>query len=88
MKDFMNNLYQNGEGKTVTGRYRGEDFIGTITNVRCCYGGGLNVYVDLEQPIVIAGRERESLVLDGEELANGGGADLPGRVAENLHVYF
>lgn len=83
MKDFMNSLYQNGEGKTVTGRYRGEDFLGIISLVRSTYGGGLNVYVELEQPIVISGRERESLVLNGEELANGSGT-----VASNLHVYF
>jgi hypothetical protein len=83
MNSFMNALYQDGVGKTVTGNYFGAPFIGTISNVRSSYGNGLNVYVDLESPIVIHGREREALVLDGSELFEGFSP-----VAENLHVYF
>lgn len=83
MNSFMNALYQDGVGKTVTGEYIGEKFIGTITDVRCTYGGGLNVYVDLETPIVIHRHARNSLVLDGAELFEGSS-----KVAYNLHVYF
>ena len=83
MNSYMNELYQNGNGKQVTGFYRSQPFMGTITNVRSTFGGGLNVYVDLESAITIAGSERDSLVLDGEELFNG-----TGPVTENLHVYF
>ena len=83
MNSFMNALYQDGTGKTVTGKYLGADFIGTITDVRCTFGNGLNVYVALETPIDIHGRERDGLVLDGAELFEG-----KSNVAENLHVYF
>lgn len=83
MNLFLNQLYQDGEGRMVTGFYRDQPFEGTIGNVRTTYGGGLNVYVELSQPIMIAGHERDSLVLDGQELFNGAGA-----VARNLHVYF
>lgn len=83
MNSFMNALYQNGKGCAVTGRYRNEPFAGKISNVRCTYGDGLNVYVDLDEPIVIAGHERTALVLDGKELFDGAGP-----VTENLHVYF
>lgn len=83
MHSFLNALYQDGEGKTVTGVYMGEPFNGTITNVRCTYGGGLNVYVALENPIAVNKSQREGLVLDGAELAAGAS-----NVAQNLHVYF
>lgn len=83
MKSFMNALYQDGEGKTVTGYYRNEPFMGKISDVRCTFGGGLNVYVDLDEAIMIAGHERTALVLDGKELYNGSST-----VAQNLHVYF
>jgi len=80
---FMNALYQNGDGCAVTGYYRDVPFVGKIANVRCTYGNGLNVYVDLDEPISIAGRDRHALVLDGKELFDGAGA-----VTKNLHVYF
>jgi len=83
MNSFLNQLYQNGEGCTVTGFYRDQPFEGTISNVRSTYGGGLNVYVELAQPIMIANHERDSLVLDGQELFDG-----TGPVTRNLHVYF
>jgi hypothetical protein len=83
MNSFLNALYQDGVGKTVTGEYIGEKFMGTITDVRCTFGGGLNVYVALEDPIVIHNDPRECLVLDGAELAAGSS-----KVAYNLHVYF
>lgn len=83
MNHFMNALYQNGDGCAVTGYYRDVPFVGKIANVRCTYGDGLNVYVDLDEPISIAGRDRHALVLDGKELFDGAGA-----VTKNLHVYF
>ncbi len=83
MNHFMNALYQNGDGCAVTGYYRDVPFAGKIVNVRCTYGDGLNVYVDLDDAIVIAGHARNALVLDGKELFDGAGA-----VTKNLHVYF
>jgi hypothetical protein len=83
MNDYMNNLYRNGEGCEVTGFYRGVPFMGVINQIRATSGEKLNVYVELDQPISIAGRDRDSLVLDGAELARGSGS-----VTANLHVYF
>ncbi len=83
MNTFFNNLYQNGEGCTVTGFYREQPFHGKISNVRSTYGGGLNVYVELDHEFTIERHERDSLVLDGEELFNGSGS-----CTKNLHVYF
>lgn len=83
MNDFINNLYQNGDGCMVTGYYRDQPFSGRISHTRSTYGGGLNVYVDLDEAIVISGRNRDSLVLDGAELFAGAGV-----VTRNLHVYF
>lgn len=83
MKTFFDALYQDGEGKLVTGVYRDQPFMGAISLVRGGDGDELIVFVDLEDPIMIAGRPRTALVLDGAELALGAGP-----VAKNLHVYF
>jgi hypothetical protein len=83
MKLFIENLYQNGVGSQITGYYCDQPFIGTISRVRPTYGGGVNVYLDLEEPILICEDQRNSLVLDGEEIAQGGQ-----NLTENLHVYF
>ena len=80
---FMNALYQDGIGKTVTGWYMGSAFEGVITNVRCTYGNDLNVYVDLTSQIQVGNSSRNSLVLSGSELAEGHSS-----VTNNLHVYF
>lgn len=86
MNDFMNTLFQFGENKTVTGRYCGCDFIGTISHIRSCAGGDLKVYIDFadDEHIFINGKHaRDGIVLHGTDLFQGSS-----NVAENLHVYF
>ena len=85
MNEFINSLYQDGQGKDVTGFYFAQPFMGKIASVRLTYGGGGNVYVDLESPVYLhgaGGTQRDSLVLDGEEIFNG-----EGDLTRNLHVY-
>jgi len=47
MNSFLNALYQDGVSSEISGYYAGQPFLGKISNVRCTYGGGLHVYVDL-----------------------------------------
>ncbi len=88
MNDFINEIYQNGEGKTVTGYYMNQPFIGQINMVRPTYGGDIKVYVALEQPIVFKdlGQSitRETLIFSVQELFDGA---TYGSVSKNLHVY-
>ena len=83
MNSFFEELWENGEGKAVTGFYFNEPFIGKIRNVRVTYGGGLNVGIDFDEPIVIDGGVRNSAVLGAEEFIPGGE-----KLGRNLHVYF
>jgi hypothetical protein len=83
MKLFMNALYADGVGKEISGFYLGNAFLGKIANVRCTYGGGLNVYVDLDEKIDLGGDDViDTLVIGGAEIYNGGSS-----VTSNLHVY-
>lgn len=82
MKSFMNALYQDGEGKDVTGVYCNQPFYGQIKSIHCASAGGLNVYVELDDPIVVANDLRTTLVLGGTELFEGNGT-----LTRNLHVY-
>jgi hypothetical protein len=82
LNSFINEIYQTGDGKTVTGVYRSEPFQGVIAFSRSTYGHDINVYIDLVSPIMIGGRERDRLVIAGTELFAGSSP-----VARNLHVY-
>jgi hypothetical protein len=79
---FYNELYQNGEGCSVTGYYCGAPFEGTITMVRSTYGGGLNVYIEIPGGIEVHGGHRDSIVLDAAEMLENS------NLASNIHVYF
>lgn len=79
---FIDQLYQNGEGCSVTGRYDGVPFEGVISLVRSTYGGGLNVYIGIPGGIIIRGNQRDSIVVSAEEML------VNGPLVSNVHVYF
>jgi len=82
MNTMMNALYADGQGKDVTGVYADQPFMGVVTRVRPTFGGGLNVYIKLEEQIDVDGDLRDSLVIDGAGFHNGHDG-----VATNLHIY-
>ena len=74
---FVNRLYSEGEGKSVSGVYRNSAFSGKIDSVRIGLGSIVHVYVQLDQPIQVGKDTRDRVVLEGEELYHA----KPGQVA-------
>ena len=90
-KVFLDILYHEAEGKQVTGRYFGCDFIGTISDVRVAYGGDLSITIDFadDEHIFIGGTdERDGIILSGNDfLKCASGTGSGSGIAENLQVY-
>jgi hypothetical protein len=64
LKPFLNRLWKNGKGKTITGQTRsGEWFRGKITDVRAKFGTDLGVSVILE--------DGNTMSLSGIQIARG-----------------
>jgi|TARA_B110000908_G_C10136239_1_gene394589 F420-0:gamma-glutamyl ligase-like protein len=73
MNDYMNNVY-GAIGSQVSGNANGVPFLGTITDTRIKFGGGIQVVV---------ADAADTYVIDATTLMNGVDATY-----DNLHVYF
>lgn len=57
------------EGHVVTGRYMGQYVVsGTVRESRVKLGGQLIHYVDLDLPVLVSGRQRDSVILNDQDL--------------------
>ena len=73
MNDYMNNVY-GATGSQVSGYANGVPFLGTITDTRIKFGGGIQVVVE---------DASDTYIIDAVTLMNGVDATY-----NNLHVYF
>lgn len=59
----------NLEGQRVTGKYLGEILVtGVVTHSRVCLGNRINHYVNLDEPVMVYGSERDSVILEANNI--------------------
>ena len=59
----------NLEGKQVSGKYLGEfPFTGTVTSTRIKYGGKVSNTIKLDNPLVVYGADRDTILMDSDEI--------------------
>lgn len=75
MRLFMNEIYQNGVGKEVSGVHNDTPFLGKIVSVRVKYGSDLSLAIETESG--------DTFLLNASALYNGSDT-----CNKNLHVYF
>jgi hypothetical protein len=54
-------------GKTITGQYHGQNYSGTISSTRVCYGGDIQYTVELDQKLDIYGDIRDRILVRKEK---------------------
>ena len=65
----VNKMYQYLEGEKISGMYMMEfPFTGVVVESRVAYGGRMKHTVELDEPIMVYGAVRSTIIVEGNEI--------------------